>query len=237
MNHKSPKLILFDFDGTLADSSPGIYKAFCAACSEAALNPPPIDLFRKAIGPPISDIFDHYFPGELPGPKATFVSKFREQYDSSFFCFSTWYEGVLDGVRSLNSCGFILGVVTNKPTLPTVHLLQDANLFDQFALVSGIDAREPALLFPSKTMTLDWTLQRLSILPEEAVYCGDTLADFYACRPLDISFIGVTYGFFDWQAEAYDLPGVPNPNKPPDSPLIRGYFDCFNDVVEFFLGK
>ena len=235
MDPKSPKLILFDFDGTLADTSPGIYKAFCAACTETALKAPPIDLFQKAIGPPISDIFEHYFPGALPDTKTTFVSKFREKYDSSFYCFCTWYAGVLEGVRLLNSCGFILGVVTNKPTLPTVHLLQRANLLDQFALVSGIDARGPALSFPSKAMALDWTLKQLSIPPEKTVYCGDTLADFHVCRPLEINFVGVTYGFFDWQAQACDLNGVANTNKLPDDPLIRGYFDRFNDIVEFFL--
>ena len=234
---ESPKLILFDFDGTLADSSLGIYTAFCAACAETTLKPPPIDLFRKAIGPPISEIFDHYFPSELPDAKVAFVSEFRKEYDSSLYCCCDWYEGVIAGIRSLASGGFILGVVTNKPTLPTVRLLQDANLIDQFALVAGIDARKTALPFPSKTMALSWALQQLSMLPEEAVYCGDTLADFIACRPLDLSFVGVTYGFFDWQTKTQNLAKIPNPNTPSDNSLLRGYFDCFKDVVGFFLGK
>ena len=238
MDVKLPKLVLFDFDGTLADSSIGIYKAFCAACSELALSPPPIDHFRKLIGPPISEMFDRYFKGESPDTRAAFVSTFRRAYDSSFYGYCDWYEGVIAGVHSLASFDLVLSVVTNKPTRPTVRLLQDAGLIDHFTLVAGIDARETAPPFPSKTAALDWVLQRLSVLPDEAVYCGDTLSDFNACRPLNLDFIGVTYGFFDWPDKGQKPAKLSkNPNMPTDNLRPRGYFDSFNELVVFLLGR
>ena len=71
------KNYIFDFDGTLADSSIGIYKAFSSTCIKNNLKPPEINAFKKHIGPPIYRLIYSIYPNITDSQKNTFVKTFR----------------------------------------------------------------------------------------------------------------------------------------------------------------
>jgi phosphoglycolate phosphatase len=192
--------IIFDFDGTLFDSSDGIYEAYslsCALTNTSRLNKPD---FIAHIGPPIIHIAQKLHP-ELSDEKlGKFARYFRAHYDDYLYLKSYPYQDVhrlLNYLHTSNACG-IIGVVTNKPTTPTLNLLSKYHLANYFDKVIGIDylfikqAGEP---FESKSRAI---LYLKSLFPgsnSPYIYIGDTYSDQIAAQESNCEFISVNYGY------------------------------------------
>ena len=87
--------ILFDLDGTLIDSSTGIYSAFVAACYQVDIEPLEFNAFCGHIGPPFNSIADKLYPDISANHRRDLVSRFRLEYDAKYFNLVRWYDGVL----------------------------------------------------------------------------------------------------------------------------------------------
>ena len=196
------KHLLFDFDGTLADTSYGIHKAFVSACKLTGLAAPDYLNFRSTIGPPITGLSQRFFPNIDQYLRREFVETFRQQYDTNYYRDCRWYEGVENSLKYFHQKGVLLGVVTNKPTQPTRDLLESAGFSEYFTIVVGIDAIGKDSLFRSKSDALTWTLQQLEIDHRgDSLYVGDTISDEEACSLVGLPFIAVGYGFYEWAPE------------------------------------
>lgn len=222
MNETHPCVVLFDFDGTLADTSLGIYRAFQCACESVNLKPPTLEDFSSAIGPPVRQLFEKFFPDTSAQNSENLVRQFRIHYDTNFYRLCHWYKGVIEYIPILAQETTGLGIVTNKPTSPTRLLLQETGLLNYFTLVTGIDVRGPDKSFPDKAAALAWSLNQLRTDASLAIYCGDTPSDKDACTHLGLPFLAVGYGFHRWATDshltvssdysatsAYPLPGQP----------------------------
>jgi len=198
--------IFFDFDGTIVDSSLGIYRAFAKACSDHELAAPDFEHFKSFIGPPIADILRNLFPDCQPELHHSFIESFRFQYDN--FCFKdfTVYPFVTTTLRALVDAHRInLYIVTNKPTQITNKMLSIAAL-PFFKGVYGIDYlavlfNDPNQTFHSKAQALSYVMTSNQIQAKNAVYVGDTLGDFQSATLNNLSFVACDYGFFDWQSQ------------------------------------
>jgi phosphoglycolate phosphatase len=195
--------LLFDFDGTLADCSPGIYSSFALACSKLNLHPPTYEDFRHSIGPPVQRLAKHFFPNLSEECLEAFRLLFRDDYDNSRFKDFEWYEDVAAVIEALAAFpGVSLAVVTNKPTKPTLELLNSGRLLDYFDLVVGVDYQiwdGSGPVFPSKSDAISMARIRLKFADSLAFYIGDTPADREASCICGLQFIAATYGFHRWQ--------------------------------------
>jgi phosphoglycolate phosphatase len=195
--------IFFDFDGTLADSSEGIYLAFAVACKEAEIIAPDYDQFCACIGPPIQVIAKKLVPSISTERLESLRSRFRSEYDNKYYVMTRWYEGVIDGLRWLATIPDIsLSIITNKPTLPTASIIRMAGIETLFTHVIGVDYREENSIgatFISKTEAIGFALSLTQCARERSVYIGDTPSDHQASLQQEISFVGVTYGFHQWK--------------------------------------
>jgi phosphoglycolate phosphatase len=195
--------LLLDFDGTLVDSSPGIYRAFLRACEAIDMAPPPEPVLRHLIGPPIQDIIVNIYPHLSPADLEQFRLAFRHEYDLHSFRLADWYPGTHDALRALsaskNTC---LTIVTNKPTRPTIELLEAADLKSCFDSVIGIDYRAEfsarGSVFSSKAEAIAFALESTCLKADQSLYVGDTLGDQAAAATCNVTFVAATYGFFDW---------------------------------------
>jgi phosphoglycolate phosphatase len=233
VNKVKLNFILFDFDGTLIDTSLGIYKAFKQTCQFGNLEAPSLETFRSSIGPPIRQMLKEHFPDINAESSDILVKYFRYQYDTNFYRLSEWYEGVIDGVPVLSKKFTGLAIVTNKPTLPTKLLLKDAGLLDYFTVVAGIDARGSSSWFTNKTDALSWSLDQLKADASNAIYCGDTLKDKQACLPLSLPFLAVDYGFYKWPKETRQVSGNTSYSAP--GTFIEKSFLSFQDALHYLL--
>jgi phosphoglycolate phosphatase len=204
--------LLFDFDGTLADSSPGIYASFQLACNSLDLQAPAYQEFCDAIGPPVQLLARRFFPELSEQQAESFRQTFRHDYDNVRFRQCQWYDGVTTTIQALSGiAGAQLAVITNKPTQPTVDLLSSGGLSDYFQLVVGIDYQVwqgIGPMFSNKSEAIELVKARLPTSVSAAIYVGDTPADRRSSLACGLEFIAATYGFHRWQQ--YELFATPS---------------------------
>ena len=87
------KTILFDLDGTLTESHPGIMEAALYALEQMKLTPPPEERLRRFVGPPLTDsLRDVYQMSEEDCRRA--VALFQEYYNSEGWLKNRVYPGI-----------------------------------------------------------------------------------------------------------------------------------------------
>jgi phosphoglycolate phosphatase len=199
------KTIFLDFDGTLVNSSVGIYRSFSKACCSVGLRPPDFDNFCTTIGPPVHSMVKQFFPDMCLETYSQFLQVFRSEYDEFDYAYVTWHAGVIDGLMALtqtfDGCVY---VVTNKPTYPTTSILKHAGLLDCFKEVVGIDYRllnKRGAVFVDKAEAIKFTLNLADSSPDEAFYIGDTPSDRDSSQKAGVLFIAATYGFYHWRLD------------------------------------
>jgi phosphoglycolate phosphatase len=142
--------ILFDLDGTLVDSLPGV--EFAARAAWEAVRPgPPCPSMRRLIGPQIQEMFRRVVPGADASTLGALVHAFRATYDNSGWQKTVPFPGVSDALKELTTNGIRCFVVTNKPTAATQRVLKHCGLRRFFVAVLSPDSRMPS--FTSKTET------------------------------------------------------------------------------------
>lgn len=221
--------LFFDFDGTLADSSPGIYASFRLACQAHNLHEPPYETFCDSIGPPVQVLARRFFPDLSQHQAETFRQLFRQDYDNLRFRQCQWYEGVKPTLQALKRMhGARLAIITNKPTQPTLELLCAGGLSDTFELVIGIDFpvfQGTGPVFTKKSEAIELALSRFARCDTAAIYIGDTPADRQASQSCGLEFIAATYGFHRWQQS--ELCAIPSIERISDLlPLLQSRWGC-----------
>jgi phosphoglycolate phosphatase len=184
------RTVLFDLDGTLADSAALITEHLSAAIVGAG-GPrfPPEDL-RPLVGPP----FEHALPrlGFTPEQVATVITAYRRSYGAVAATSTPLYPGIRAMLERLD--GFRLAVATSKPEHLAVEIVEGVGLTDRFALVGGADH---VLGRIGKGMVVGSVLERLGVDPaaEPVVMVGDRRHDVEGAAEHGIPTIGVAWGY------------------------------------------
>lgn len=133
--------VLFDLDGTLADSAPGITSTLGLMFKELGMPiPAPAELV-KYVGPPILDAF-HDFAG-MSGEKAQrALDIYRRFYLENGTKGVTIYPGIPGLLRSLHRSHLTISLATSKPEKPALRLLDSANLTRYFDVITGASIDE-----------------------------------------------------------------------------------------------
>ncbi len=187
-----PPDILFDLDGTLIDSSPGILASFERVLAAHGLSPA-VPLEASLIGPPlavtlrqVSGIQDEARLGRL-------VEAFKEDYDTAGYLATDIFSGVATGLAQLAAIGARLFIITNKRMVPTRRILEALGLAQHFAGIHTRDETEP--MAPSKAAVTQRVLDRYGIDPGRAFFVGDSDEDAAAARENGLRFIHAAYGY------------------------------------------
>lgn len=184
--------LIFDLDGTLVDSIPGIENSIREALSEVT-GIREIPELRSLIGPPIGTILATLFPAMDRDMLARVESKFREIYNERGWRQSLLYQGMFDLLDRLHLQGDSLFVATNKPLIPTRKILENTGLLPLMHEILCPDSKLPG--FGSKTEIIREMMQAHSLSREHTLYIGDQPGDQVAAADCDILFVGVTFGY------------------------------------------
>jgi phosphoglycolate phosphatase len=130
------RLVLFDLDGTLVDSTPGIWASVRAAAAALGLPEPTPEQLRGMVGPPLQDGFALVL-GVPPDDVPRAVAAYRAHYSAGALLDATVYPGVPGLLTALVDAGATLAVATSKPEPFAVRLLAHAGLLPAFASVHG----------------------------------------------------------------------------------------------------
>jgi phosphoglycolate phosphatase len=130
------RLVLFDLDGTLVDSSPGIHASIRVAADALGLPAPTADQLTAMVGPPLQDGFAAAF-GLTGADVDRAVAAYRAHYAAGAILDAPVYPGIAELLDVLRADGAVLAVATSKPEEFARRILDHVGLTDAFASVHG----------------------------------------------------------------------------------------------------
>lgn len=192
----APKCIIFDLDGTLVDSAPGLVAIVnemlaergSARIVDVAEARPFLSLGGLAL---VSGLLGH----ECGDPDAE-VAEFRKRYSARRTSADSLYEGVHAGLHELVAAGFNLAICSNKPQDLCEKVLRDLDLFSLFKVIVGSSAGRRAKPAPD---LLQLALEQLEASPETCLFVGDSEVDHALAAAVGVGFLFVSYGYADEQ--------------------------------------
>jgi phosphoglycolate phosphatase len=184
--------VLFDFDGTLIDSSAAILETLGSVLAEKGLRPQR-SLERDLIGPPLRATLEKLAGSAEAALLDELTQLFRLRYDSIGVAATQAYVGSDALLRQLTATGLTLHLATNKRERPTLLLLERFGWSDLFASIFCLDSRQPP--FANKGQMLRTLLVEKQIEASHAVYIGDTNHDETAAAQAGLTFLGVQWGY------------------------------------------
>ena len=184
------KLLIFDLDGTLLDTSEGVVESAVFAATALGQPPKPREELLDFIGPPLSDSFPKHY-GFDPETTREAIRLFRQHYREGAVFLASPYPGIFDLCEALRSRGIAMAVATNKLE-PMARLLLARFGFDRFC--SPIHGADPEGVL-QKCDLIRLCLKECGCSPSEAVLMGDTVFDAEGAAAAEVGFLAVTYGF------------------------------------------
>ena len=185
--------VLFDLDGTLADTAADLGAVLNRLRSEAGQAPLPAATIRPHVSKGVRGLLGIGF-ALAPGDDgyAELHQRFLAYYGDSLCVATTLFEGVLGLLASLEAEGIKWGVVTNKTSRYTLPVMAALGLERRAAcIVSGDSAPRPKPA--ADPLLLASTLA--GALPARCLYVGDDLRDMQAARAAGMGAIAAAWGY------------------------------------------
>ena len=180
--------ILFDLDGTLTDSGPGILNAVAYAVGKLGLPAHERDFYRRFIGPPLQVSFQTWCGLDEAGARRA-VEVYREYYNDTGIWENAPYPGVPELLGELEAAGKVLMVASAKPEVMAVRVLEHFGLMEHLRYVAGASLNEAR---DQKSEAIRRCLERSA---GRAFMVGDRLYDVRGAHENGIGAIGVLYGY------------------------------------------
>lgn len=184
-------VVLFDFDGTFADTGVGIFR--CIQYAVNALGKPPLsqETLRTFIGPPVFDSFKREL--DLTDNESFFaVEKYRELYAESGIYQFEIYNGIKELFEELSAKGIKIAFASSKPK----HFIERiVDYLDIVNLVSYVSGPESDKAHDDKTVLINRAIENLGVDKKRTLMVGDRHFDINGAKNAGVESVGVTYGY------------------------------------------
>lgn len=182
--------LLFDLDGTIIESAPGVTRAFSYALSKYGIAEDPKDL-SMVIGPPLDRSFIDFF-GFTPDTAAEAIEHYREYYRARGIFECEIYDGIPETLDALSQRGARILLATSKPAVFATQILEHFGLSRYFCHMVGseLDGRRTA-----KVEVIKYALELSESDPHGALMVGDRSFDIVGAHAAGVSAAGVLWGY------------------------------------------
>ena len=192
---KAFDLYVFDWDGTLFDSTGAIVEAMQLAAADLGLPVPSRQAASYVIGLGLSDALKHAIPDIKPEQVPQLVERYRANYAVRSGQI-TLFAGVGELIVQLHAGGRRMAIATGKSRIGLDEALRQSGLGTYFEATRCADEGLPK---PNPWMLHDLGLET-GVDPSRMLMIGDTTHDLHLARNAGSQFCGVTYGAHDAQA-------------------------------------
>jgi len=200
----APRAILFDLDGTLADTAPDLAAAVNLLRTVRGLEPTAYDILRPTASAGARGMIGASF-GLTPDDAgyAELRDGFFSNYEAAMAVHSSLFDGIPALLDGIETAGLQWGIVTNKPKRFTDPLLPQIGLAHAACAISG-DTTPHAKPHPAPLLE---AARRLNLAPEDCWYVGDDLRDIQAGKAAGMLTIACGWGYCGpvepqhWQAD------------------------------------
>jgi phosphoglycolate phosphatase len=187
------RLIVFDLDGTLIDSSRDLADATNAVIVDLGGAPLSVDSITAMVGEGAAVLVRRALTAAALDPDTPdALERFLAHYHERLTTFTRPYPGMVDALDVLRAGGFQLAVLTNKPQRPTDEILQTLDLASRFADVVGGDTAAGRKPDPGGLLQL---VARARATPAATVLVGDSPIDLQTARNGGAQICLARYGF------------------------------------------
>jgi phosphoglycolate phosphatase len=188
----SYKLIVFDLDGTLADTRQDLANAVNRALLQLSRNELSIELIGSFVGDGLRKLMERSLAatGGIKDQLPSAVEAFQSHYQDHLLDTTTVYPGVSEGLKAFKDQEMV--VLTNKPRRYSLPIIEHLCIAGHFKEVYGGDS------FPVKKpdpFPLQEIMKRHQVEKNQTLMIGDSLIDINAARSAGVLVCAVSYGF------------------------------------------
>jgi 2-phosphoglycolate phosphatase len=208
------RAVLFDFDGTLADTAPDLGYALNLQLQRYGREPIPTEVMRPHSSAGARGLLKLGF-GVTPEDEnfSDLRSEYLDLYENNLCRNTVLFPGVVELLNSLEMLAIPWGIVTNKPHRFTVPLIKQLGLSDRANCVVSGDSVPRPKPYPDSLLKAS---EEMGIKPEDAIYVGDDERDVQAANAARMRSVVAGYGYLgignhpeDWGAQGI----ITNPSE------------------------
>lgn len=187
-----PQLIIFDFDGTLADTTATILRTYQMAIEALGAESRTDAQCQATIGVPLREGFRQLYPNFTDAELDNCVKTYKRIFNANKSeLIPSLYPGVKETLATLSKMGIQMSVASSRSVDSLVEFCEDNGIDKFFSLIIGADDVMHAKPNPEPVLM---TLKRLHKEPEQAIVVGDMPVDIAMGSEAGCLTVGVTYG-------------------------------------------
>ena len=206
LHQQNTKLVVFDFDGTIADTSEGILDSHRFTLEKLQIKIPNESDLRSFIGGSLLRIYmDKFHLIENKARKA--VSIYRKRYETVGIYKAFLYEGFIELLQQLKKNSIKVGIATLKVEKFAKIMTEELGINTYFDSICGMDSKDS---YDKASLVLR-CCQLCNVTKDNVILIGDSDSDFQGAQKAGVSFIGVTYGFGFNNGDNVSFPLVKKP--------------------------
>ena len=199
-------MVIFDLDGTLLDTSPGIFGSVRYAEQQLNLKPIADSDLKKFVGPPPKDMYKKIY--NLSEHDAIRATEAHRKYGMEQAIYEAKpYDGIQEVLCELKEKNYKLAVATLKKQKIAEVILKRFALDKYFNVIVGMDDEEKF----TKKITICKAMEYVGL--SDTVMVGDSEYDYQGALEAGIDFFGVLYGFGFKNGKTYSFKTI---NRPTD---------------------
>ena len=182
-------LIVFDWDGTVMDSTAVIAGSIQAACRDLGLNIPDDETARHVIGLGLDQALRYAVPDMPDTMRPDLVDRYRHHFMARDQAIPL-FDGARETIAELHDAGYRLGVATGKSRAGLNRAMESSGMKDYFHATRTADR---ALSKPDPAMLLE-LMDELEVSAERTLMVGDTTHDVQMAQNAKVDVVAVGYG-------------------------------------------
>jgi len=187
------RTVLFDLDGTLADTAPDLASTLNMLRKEESLAPLPYDAIRPVVSHGSTALVKLGFGQNLDAPELDRLRRrFLAIYAGNLCRETRLFPGVTELLRTFAQCRINWGIVTNKPAALTDPLVQELRLNPAPACVISGDTTDNRKPHPEPMLL---ACRRAGSLPAQCLYVGDARRDIEAGKQAGMKTLVALFGY------------------------------------------
>lgn len=185
--------VIFDFDGTVADTGEGILKSLAYSFEQMGDTVPEMSELKRFIGPPVYYSFTHFY-GISESDVGEYIKKYRERYKREGIYECELYEGMLPLIDCLHKKGVKIGIASSKPEHLIYSVADFLGITELFDAIVGVQVDDSN--HSTKAGLILEAMEKLGAEDKNRVLMvGDRLFDIDGAKGAGVPSCGALWGY------------------------------------------